>query len=108
MISRRRLLACALAAAPLALAAPYAAAQSAEPTPVEVAVGAAVTVTIPRRPMIIDTEDHAVATLEMQPDGTGRVTGVAVGRTRIIGQDFASVPILIPIVVVAASAPRGR
>ena len=58
--------------------------------------------------MIIDTENHAVATLEMQADGTGRITGVAVGDTRIIGQDFASVPILIPIHVVTPTRTRGR
>ncbi len=108
MSTRRRLLTLALAA-PVALFALSAVAQnSPDATPVEVAVGATVTVNIPRRPMIIDTENRAIATLEMQPDGTGRVTGVAVGDTRIIGQDFASVPILIPIRVVAPARTRGR
>jgi hypothetical protein len=108
MPSRRRLLAFALAAAPVVLAGAHAVAQSPDATPIEVAVGATVTVNIPRRPMIIDTENRAVATLEMQADGTGRVTGVAVGATRIIGQDFASVPILIPIRVVPPRAPNNR
>lgn len=108
MSTRRRFLALATAA-PLALFAVSALAQSSpDATPIEVTVGATVTVNIPRRPMIIDTESHAIATLEMQPDGTGRVTGVAVGDTRIIGQDYASVPILIPIRVVAPTRTRGR
>jgi Pilus formation protein N terminal region len=108
MIARRRLFASALAVVSLAFVGARVSAQPAEPTPIEITVGATVTVPIPRRPMIIDTEDHAIATFEMQNDGTARVTGVAVGRTRIVGQDYASVPILIPLNVVAAAPSRGR
>lgn len=108
MIARRHLLACALTVGSFALVGARVSAQPSELTPVEIAVGATVTVPIPRRPMIIDTEDHAIATFEMQNDGTARVTGVAVGRTRIVGQDYASVPILIPLNVVAAAPSRGR
>jgi Pilus formation protein N terminal region len=68
---------------------------------VEVAVGQTTTIQLPRLPMMIDSENHAVATLTVLPDGSARVTGVAVGTTRIVGQDFASVPILFVVNVMA-------
>ena len=96
-----------LAALPLALRAARAAAQP-EPGPVEVAVGETVTITLPRNPMIIDSESRAVATFALMPDGTARITGVSVGSTRIVGQDFASVPMIIPVRVIAARVARRR
>jgi hypothetical protein len=68
---------------------------------VEVAVGQTTVIQLPRMPMVIDSENHAVATLTVLPDGSARVTGVAVGSTRIVGQDFASVPIILVVNVVA-------
>jgi hypothetical protein len=49
-----------------------------------------------------------VATFELMPDGTAHITGVGVGSTRIVGQDFASVPMIIPVLVIAARPPRRR
>jgi hypothetical protein len=106
MIPRRRL-AFVLAALPLALRAARASAQTGV-APVEVAVGETVTITLPRSPMIIDSESRAVATFELMPDGTAHITGVGVGSTRIVGQDFASVPMIIPVRVIAARPPRRR
>lgn len=107
MIPRRRL-AFVLAALPLALRAARASAQSDASVGVEVAVGETVTIALPRSPMIIDSENRAVATFELLPDGTARVTGVSVGSTRIVGQDFASVPMIFPVRVIAARVVRRR
>lgn len=75
---------------------------SAQSSAVEVHVGETVNFAIPRLPMFLDTEDHAVATLVVQPNGQARVTGVAVGHTRIIGRDFAEVPMVFPVTVLPA------
>ena len=84
----------------LAMAAGEASAQT---TPaIEVRVGETVNFALPRLAQIIDTEDHAIATMIVTPDGYARVTGVAVGRTRIIGRDLAQVPLIFPVTVFPA------
>lgn len=67
---------------------------------VEVRVGETVSFALPRLVQIIDTEDHAIATMVVTPDGQARVTGVAVGRTRIVGRDIAQLPLIFPVTVV--------
>ncbi|TAK28513.1 MAG: hypothetical protein EPO40_13840 [Myxococcaceae bacterium] len=69
---------------------------------VEVRVGETVSFALPRLVQIIDTEDHSIATMVVTPDGQARVTGVAVGRTRIVGRDIAQLPLIFPVTVVPA------
>ncbi|MDB4929660.1 MAG: hypothetical protein JWM10_2144 [Myxococcaceae bacterium] len=69
---------------------------------IEVRVGETVSFTLPRLVQIIDTEDHAVATMVVTPDGHARITGVSEGRTRVIGRDLAQLPLIYPVTVVAA------
>ena len=71
-------------------------------TTVEVRVGETVSFALPRLVQIIDTEDHAVATMIVTPDGHARVTGVSVGQTRIIGRDLAQIPLIFPVTVIPA------
>lgn len=75
---------------------------------VEVRVGESVNYQLPRLPQIIDTEDHAIATMVVLPDGQARITGVAVGRTRIIGRDISQLPMIFPINVIPATPQGGR
>lgn len=70
---------------------------------VEVRVGESVLYQLPRLPQIIDTEDHAIATMTVLPTGQARITGVAVGRTRIIGRDISQMPMIFPITVIPAT-----
>ena len=84
----------------LALAAGEASAQTTQA--IEVRVGETVSFALPRLAQIIDTEDHAVATMIVTPDGHARVTGVSVGQTRIIGRDFAQIPLIFPVTVIPA------
>ncbi len=84
----------------LAMAGSEASAQTAQP--IEVRVGETVSFALPRLVQIIDTEDHAIATMVVTPDGHARVTGVAAGRTRIIGRDLAQLPLIFPVTVVPA------
>ena len=74
---------------------------------VEVRVGESVNYMLPRLPQIIDTEDHAIATMVVLPDGHARVTGIAVGRTRIIGRDISQLPMIFPVTVIPATPPGG-
>lgn len=69
---------------------------------VEVRVGETVSFALPRLAQIIDTENHAVATMVVMPDGQARVTGVAAGRTRIIGRDISQLPMIFPVTVFPA------
>jgi hypothetical protein len=78
---------------------------------ITVRVGETVTFMLPRRPMIINSENTDVATLVIRPDGAALVTGVSVGATRIIGRDIATLPMIFPVEVLAAthktlSSPR--
>lgn len=82
-----------------ALAWPGAGASAQTATDIEVRVGETVSFTLPRLAQIIDTEDHAIATMIVTPDGQARVTGVAPGRTRIIGRDLAQLPLIFPVTV---------
>jgi hypothetical protein len=101
MIHRRAFTLLGLLALVGVAAAPApAAAQSAQP--IEVRVGETVSFALPRLVQIIDTEDHAVATMIVTPDGHVRVSGVAEGRTRIVGRDLAQIPLIFPVTVVAA------
>lgn len=103
MIDRRaftvRLLALAGCAA-LAMRGGAAAAQTS--SEVEVRVGETASFALPRLAQTIDTEDHAIATMVVTPDGQVRVTGVAVGRTRILGRDLAQLPLIYPVTVLPA------
>lgn len=96
------LAALALTAAPLAQPAPQPPAPPAAATAVEVRVGETATVPLPRAPMIIGTEDESVARVTVLSDGRAAITGVSVGQTRVIGRDFAQVPIIFPVVVTSA------
>lgn len=89
-------------AAGLALAASTGAVSAQSSPSIEVRVGQSVTFELPRRPMIIDSEDRQIATLVVLPDGHAQVTGVAAGHTRIIGRDIASLPMIFPVTVLAA------
>ena len=84
----------------LAMAGREASAQSS--TAVEVRVGETVSFSLPRLVQIIDTEDHAIATMVVTPDGHVRVTGVSEGRTRIVGRDLAQLPLIFPVTVLPA------
>jgi len=86
----------------LALALSGADASAQTTTTVEVRVGETVSFALPRLVQIIDTEDHSIATMVVMPDGQARVTGVAVGRTRIIGRDIAQLPLIFPVTVIPA------
>ena len=98
MLTRRAFTASVLALA-LATTATTAVAQQ---RPIEVRVGETAEFTLPRQAMIIDSEDHSIATFELRPDGTAVVTGVAPGRTRIIGRDYAQMPFLYDVIVLPA------
>ena len=76
-------------------------AQSA-PEAIEVRVGETVSFALPRLVQIIDTEDHDIATMVVTPDGQARVTGVAPGRTRILGRDLAQLPLIYAVTVTPA------
>ncbi len=91
-----------LTASPLAQPVPAPPAQPA-PAAVEVRVGETVTIDLPRPPMILGAEDESIARVVVLADGRAAVTGVAVGHTRVIGRDFAQVPLIYPVVVRAAS-----
>jgi hypothetical protein len=52
---------------------------------------------VPRLLQTIGVEDETVASLTLLPDGHARVRGRRVGRTRIIGRDYAQVPIVIRV-----------
>ncbi len=94
MVTRR-----AFAASLVALAFAAPAPALAQTRPIEVRVGETVEFTLPRLMMIVDSEDSSIATFARHDDGTATVTGVAVGRTRIIGRDYASMPLLLDVVV---------
>ena len=66
---------------------------------VYVARGNTVSVALPRQPRIIAVEDKSVAAMTVTPDGRALVTGLRAGRTRIVGKDYAEVPIIIPVTV---------
>ena len=68
-------------------------------TVVKVKVGQTVKVPLPRQPKILGVEDPSIASLKVTPDGHALVTGLRQGRTRIVGRDFAELPIIIPLVV---------
>jgi Flp pilus assembly secretin CpaC len=82
----------------LALAAPAATAQS---RAIEVKVGETVDFALPRQPQILGVENTSVATAVILPDGHARITGVSVGSTRLVGRDFAELPMIFPITVLA-------
>lgn len=82
----------------LALTAPAATAQS---RAIEVKVGETVDFALPRQPQILGVENTSIATAAILPDGHARITGVAVGNTRLVGRDFAELPMIFPITVVA-------
>lgn len=83
---------------PLALGASLASAQA---RPLEVRVGDDTYLALPRQPRILGSEDDAIATVTVLPDGRARVHGVAAGRTRVIGRDFAELPMVFDVVVTA-------
>lgn len=65
-----------------------------------VKVGQTVKIALPRQPRIVGIEDTTIARLvKVTPDGFVLVRGLKPGATRIIGRDFAEVPIIIPLVV---------
>ena len=66
---------------------------------VQVKAGKMVTIRLPRNPRIIGVEDPSVATLEILAGGHARVLGKRAGKTRVIGRDFAELPIVIPVTV---------
>jgi len=70
-----------------------------------VQVGETKSFPLPRQPQIIGVEDPSIASMEVQPDGTARITGRREGTTRIIGRDNAQVPIVIGLKVVAPPPP---
>lgn len=84
-------------------AAPAPPAQSTA-TAIEVHVGESTLFQLPRPPMIIGTEDPSIARVTVRPNGQVVVYGLTVGRTRIIGRDFAQRPLIFPVVVLEASA----
>lgn len=103
MIDRRAFARCLLGLAgfgALAMAGADASAQTAHE--IEVRVGETVSFTLPRLVQIIDTEDRSIATMIVTPDGQARVTGVAEGRTRIVGRDLAQLPLIYPVTVLPA------
>jgi hypothetical protein len=81
----------------LALAFSAGPALSQTPEEVLVRVGRSVTFPLPRQPQRLVSEDPSVAVVEVLPDGKARVTGVAVGTTRIVGRDHAQVPMTIEV-----------
>lgn len=93
-MNRRSLL---LAGAGVALSA----VSAADPRPFEVRVGEERSFALPRQPQILGSEDPAVATVTVLPDGRALVRGVAVGATRIVGRDFGDLPMIFPVVVTA-------
>ncbi|MFO0605493.1 MAG: pilus assembly protein N-terminal domain-containing protein [Polyangiales bacterium] len=73
----------------------------AQPRPLEVRVGEEKTFPLPRQPQILGSEDPAIATVTVLPDGHAVVRGVSAGVTRIVGRDFGDVPMIFPVVVTA-------
>ena len=65
-------------------------------------VGETMSFALPRLVQIIDTEDHGIATMIVTPEGQARVTGVAEGRTRILGRDLAQLPLIYSVTVFPA------
>ena len=98
MLHRRRTVLALLVAVPLALAA---SASRAQERALEVRVGDDAFLPLPRQPRIFGSEDEAIATVTVLPDGRARVHGVAPGRTRLVGRDFAELPMIFPVVVTA-------
>lgn len=74
-------------------------AQAQIPEVVHVKVGKVATVQLPRQLQRLSTEDAAIATVEVLPDGRISVTGRKAGETRIVGRDQAQVPIIIRVKV---------
>lgn len=70
---------------------------------VRVKVGQTVKVALPRQPQIIGIEDTSIASMKVEGDGHALVTGLRPGKTRIIGRDFAELPIIIPVTVTSAA-----
>jgi len=66
---------------------------------VKVKVGQTVKVPLPRQPKILGIEDPSIASMKVTDDGHAMVTGLRPGKTRIIGRDFAELPIIIPVTV---------
>lgn len=93
--TRRALLLASLLGALAAMTA------EAQPRPLEVRVGEEKSFPLPRQPQILGSEDPAIATVTVLPDGRAVVRGVSVGATRIVGRDFGDVPMIFPVVVTA-------
>lgn len=93
--TRRALLLASLLSALAAMTA------EAQPRPLEVRVGEEKSFPLPRQPQILGSEDPAIATVTVLPDGRAVVRGVSVGATRIVGRDFGDVPMIFPVVVTA-------
>ncbi len=83
------------------LAALGGAGAEAQPRPLDVRVGEEKEFMLPRQPQILGSEDPAVATVRVLPDGHAVVRGVSAGATRIVGRDFGDVPMIFPVVVTA-------
>ena len=83
----------------LAIVLPLLLAGGAAAAGVKVKVGQTVTVPLPRQPKIIGIEDASIASMKVTDDGHAMVTGLRPGKTRIIGRDFAELPIIIPVTV---------
>lgn len=66
---------------------------------VRVKVGQTVKVPLPRQPKILGIEDASIASMTVTNDGHAMVSGLRPGKTRIIGRDFAELPIIIPVTV---------
>jgi hypothetical protein len=84
-----------------ALVAAGAAAGAQAPRAFEVRVGEERSFPLPRQPQILGSEDPAIATVTVLPDGRAVVRGVSVGATRIVGRDFGDLPMIFPVVVTA-------
>ena len=74
---------------------------SAQSRAIEVKVGETVFFALPRQPQILGVENTAVATVAVLADGRAQITGVSVGTTRLVGRDFAELPMVFPITVTA-------
>jgi hypothetical protein len=71
---------------------------------ITVKAGQTVKLKLPRQPRIIGVENPAIAALKVLPDGHALLTGLRAGRTRIIGRDYAEVPIIIGVTVVSSGS----
>ena len=89
------------ALAPLAFALAPARAQAQTPQEIRVKVGATTSVMLPRKPKFLGVENSELASATVMPSGKVKVTGKKAGRTRLVGRDFADVPMVIPILVQA-------